>query len=462
MNETAASLTQDQRACMRFSRLIGLQAQSDLLALQIRQEITALVEQDTPFGHRPFVPDELSMAIAESSRTCEGRVDNARITVAHPRLMALVAASAQAALAPGEAIVTHEFGIRHLDACVDELGGAPVAVQDQVLALVLPDPDVRTPHQHRKAIRAARMLLDLEGTQDKQDRIHDKRDVRLLDETDGSASLLVGGKKSSAAEMLAAIDAQPGVEVPNPGDTRPLGQRRYDFVQDLLCGRVQVTAPWQALIVVSLETLEGGDAPAEIPGLGLVSAEEAREICAKADLRRAVVDAHGRLVSLDDVALSGNSEPLGAAPTDLTSHEVEPELVDDVPATATAEQWEWLAAQQPADVAEEAFLAAQASVREARLMALCSTGTDRLEQMLRDDEVGAQRRHALAGAGWTWSAGRPAPRCPPTCTATCPTPTRTRRTTSRSLPEEAGHAGPAPSVLAATDEGPPPNGRPPT
>ena len=51
------------------------------------------------------------MAIAESTGTCGRRVDDARITVAHPRLMALVAASAEAALASGEAIVTHDFGV---------------------------------------------------------------------------------------------------------------------------------------------------------------------------------------------------------------------------------------------------------------------------------------------------------------------------------------------------------------
>ena len=409
MNETATALTQEQRARLRFVRLVVLQAQIDLLTLQLRQQTAALVEQDTPFAHRSFVPDELSMSIAESTGTCGRRVDDARMTVAHPRLMALVAASVEAALAPGEVIVTHDFGIRHLDACLDELAGASEAVQGQVLDLVLGDESVRTPHQHRQAIRAARMLLDLEGTKGKQDRIHDKRGVTLLDEADGSASLFVGGTKAKAAEMLAAIDAQ--VAVPAPGDTRTLAQRRYDFVHGLLCGRVQVTAPWQALIVVSLETLEGGDAPAEIPGLGFVSAEEAREVCAQADLRRAVVDANGQLVSLDDVALSGDLEPLGAAPVDLISDEIEPEHVDDPAPAASAEEWAWFAAQESTDAAEEAFLAAEASVREARLLTLCHSGIDLLEQMLRDD-AHAQRTATLARIGWSvtrWHPDAPDP-----------------------------------------------------
>ncbi len=50
---------------------------------------------------------------------------------------------------------------------------------------------------------------------------------------------------------------------------------------------------------MSLATLEGGDEPAEIPGLGLISAPEGRELLRQADLRRAVVDEHGTLVSVD-------------------------------------------------------------------------------------------------------------------------------------------------------------------
>src|SRR5689334_2833673 len=133
MSETAAPLSQPERARVRFARLVGLQAQLDRIGLQLRQELVALADEDTPFALRSFVPDEVSMALAESPGTCRRRLDEARMTAAHPRLMALVAASTDAALAPGEAVVEHPFGLRHADAVLSELAGASDSVQQQVL-----------------------------------------------------------------------------------------------------------------------------------------------------------------------------------------------------------------------------------------------------------------------------------------------------------------------------------------
>ena len=403
MNEIRPPLTQDERARVRFDRLIGLHAQAEILQLQIRQETAALVEQDTPFALRSFVADELAMTLAESPGTCGRRIDDARVLMAHPRLVAVVADSVATVLDPAERVVTGWFGLRHADAVLTELAGASDAVQERVLDLVLADDaGARTPHQLRKAVRAARLLHDLEGASDKQDRIHDNRGVTVVDEYDGSGTLMVGGTKTRAAQMLAAIDAH--VAVPVPGDSRTLGQRRYDFVMDLLCGRVQVTAPWQALIVVSLETLEGGDAPAEVPGLGLVTADEAREVLAQAELRRAVVDSDGALVALDDTVLTGDQQPLAVAAQPEVSLETEPAPIV-VEEHATVEEWAWLAAHDLSDPAETAHQQAQDARREAQLLQLCQTGIARLEQHL--------CAHALTPAGATHRHGWQAPEPPP-------------------------------------------------
>ena len=403
MNEIRAPLTQEERARVRFDRLVGLHAQAEILQLQIRQETAALVEQDTPFALRSFVADELAMTLAESPGTCGRRIDDARVLMAHPRLTTLVADSVATVLDPAERVVTGWFGMRHADAVLSELVGASDEVQSQVLDLVLADEaGARTPHQLRKAVRAARLLHDLEGAADKQDRIHDGRGVSLLDEYDGSATLMVGGTKTRAAAMLAAIDAH--VAVPTPGDARTLGQRRYDFVMDLLCGRVQATAPWQALIVVSLETLEGGDAPAEIPGLGLVTADEAREVLAQADLRRAVVDHTGALIALDDTVLTGDQQPLMVADQPEVSLETEPAPVV-AEETATVQEWAWLAAQDQTDPAEAAHHEAHAARREAQLLQLCARGTAAIEAHLHAQA----RAQALAAAGWTVRHAWPPP-----------------------------------------------------
>src|SRR4051794_28323582 len=373
MNEVAAPLQQHERARLRFDRIVGLHAEVSRLVLQIRQETAALVDEDTPMAHRAFVADELSLALAESTGTCKRWIDDARVTVDHPRVMALVA--------------DETWSMRHADAVLDELAGAPAEAQEAVLELVLADTSARTPHQLRKATRAARLLHDLEGAKSKQDSIHANRGVSLVDEFDGSVTLMVNGTKTGGAALLAAIDAH--VAVPAAGDTRSLAARRYDFVMDLLCGRTAVTAPWQALIVVSLETLEGGDAPAEIPGLGLVTAEEAREVLAQASLRRAVVDDDGVLVSLDDVVHEGDQEPLEVSrPAELVDEEPSEVHVEEL---ATADEQAWLAAQESGDPAEEAFESARAARREQQLLWLCDRGMADIQAYLDAD--------ALVGVG---------------------------------------------------------------
>jgi hypothetical protein len=183
MTETAAPLAQAARAQLRFDRLVGLHAQAARLGLLIRQETAALVMEDTSFASRKFVADELSMALAESPGTCGRWVEDAQLTVAHPRVMALVGASVEASVGPAEGRPERTGGLftmRHADAVLDELAGADDAVQEQVLDLVLADGAAPTPHQLRKATRAARLLHDLQADGDKQDRI-DPPDTEQID-----------------------------------------------------------------------------------------------------------------------------------------------------------------------------------------------------------------------------------------------------------------------------------------
>ncbi len=97
---------------------------------------------------------------------------------------------------------------------------------------------------------------------------------------------------------MASIDAQLGPT--EPEETRTLAQRRFDLLSDLVCGRANPAEHWQALVVLSFETLTGAsDTPGEIPGMGPISAAEARELAANATLRRAVVNVGGELISID-------------------------------------------------------------------------------------------------------------------------------------------------------------------
>ena len=374
MTETAAPLSTEQRAGLRYRRLIALHAQQALLGLQIRVETAALVTEDTPAALASYVADELAMALHESPGTCSRWIDDALVTVAYPRLLNHAADQLAAVLAAGTdgrpalpeltaATTSGVFGPRHVDAVLDELAGAPTDTVEAVLDLVLTDPSVRTPHQLRRATRAARLLHDLDADRDQQDKIHDRRSVTVVEDHDGSASLYINGLKTKAAEMLTALDAQTGVGTPTPGETRTLAQRRYDYLHALLSGHVQATAPWQALIVVSLDTLEGGDTPAEIPGLGLVSAAEAREVLAQADLRRAVVDSDGLLLGLDDTLHTGDQTPLG--PT-----QPPPPTPTDAPTDAPTDE-------QTDEDARELVPAGRGS-----LLTYCQDGITRLEELL--------------------------------------------------------------------------------
>ena len=392
MPENRAPLSQSARAYARMEAIRALKAAETRVQLQLREQLVALVEQDTPWAERAFVADELSMELGESPGTCGRWLDDARALHRHPLVHALV---------DGE-----RFTLRHADAMLDALAGCTDEVQEQVLALVLADEEVRTPYQLRKAITAALFVAEPDRLLDRQQRLHERRAVTVVDDLDGSASVWVNGTKTGAAEMLACIDAHVGIA--EPGDTRTLGQRRYDFVHGLLTGAVSVTAPWQALIVVSLDTVNGGDAPAEVPGLGLVCADEARDVLARAELRRAVVDADGVLVSLDSTVHRPDQTP-DQQPLPLQEPagvEARPEpavldgLLEDEPPTLTDLTW---LAQHEAATTPAAQSATDEVAGGSVPPGLCADGIRQLEAYLTEQATVAAgaRRETLAGLGLT-------------------------------------------------------------
>jgi hypothetical protein len=111
---------------------------------------------------------------------------------------------------------------------------------------------------------------------------------------------------------------------------------------DLITGR-QVATGGHVTLLVSLSTLQGGDEPGEIPGLGFVAAQEARDIVAGADeIRRTVVDAAGQLVGTDTTVVRppAQEEP---EQEPLLTDQVEPEPVGDDEPEHTVSDEDWLA-----------------------------------------------------------------------------------------------------------------------
>lgn len=296
------------------------------LDLALRSQLVELYNA-TQGGVQRYVADELAILLAESSRTTQRWLDDAMVLDCHPHVRALVEDGT--------------WTLRHADAVMDELFGLSDDEAQQVVDLVLRQKGARTPHELRKAARAAVYLVDPEAAERAAEKAKQGRSVTSIDVRDGSATLLMNGPKAAIAAAMAGLDALCGVKAPE--DDRTLLQRRFDTLMGLITGQVTAVGG-HVTMLVSLATLEGGDAPAEIPGLGFITAEEAREVVAGADeIRRAVVDDEGQLVSLDHQVARPEAQE-GPEQQPLLSDEVEPELP-----VADTDDEEWLPV--PADEA---------------------------------------------------------------------------------------------------------------
>jgi hypothetical protein len=297
---------------------------------EFRAELVELWES-TPMAERRFVADELAIVLAESSRTTQRWVETALCQTTQPELQALVDSGV--------------WSTRHADAVMDVLGCVAPQHRQQVLDLVLGQQAARTPYQLKNAVMAAMYLVDPEAMEKAAEKTKKDRSVTATDYSDGSAGLFMHGTKAAIAAAMASLDAL-AVKA-GPEDCRTLLQRRFDTMMLLLTGQLTAVGA-QVQLLINLSTLEGGDAPAEIPGFGLVTASEARELVTEADsIRRVVVDDAGQLVSVDGTVESPLAQPAQEQPV-LLSDEVEPAEVtgaaladeaDDLAHTLSDEQW---------------------------------------------------------------------------------------------------------------------------
>lgn len=180
------------------------------------------------------------------------------------------------------------------------------AAQARVLA--------RLPHQSvaatRKALHRAVLAVDAHAAHKRHVLETRKRRVTLCPEQDGMATLALYAPAQTGAAMMAALDmhAKPRVQ----GDERTLDQRRADTLTTLVLGSVgvplngtaQVTADVPALVhvTVGIDTLLGSnEEPAELRGIGPVTAAQARQIAfgKNATWRRLLTAPDGRLLHTD-------------------------------------------------------------------------------------------------------------------------------------------------------------------
>ncbi len=355
MSELAPPLHRTLRSIRRLEVLERGFAQVARLQSQLRLELTAFVQEDTMPGFERFVPDELALALAESTGSMQNLLADAQLYAMFPAVIARV----------GLPLRDGGWSLRHADALLDSLVGLELTAEQQqaVVDLVVASPDASTPYQVRKAAQAAVLILDPEAAARRYERAKKRRRVSSETWSDGSVAFTATGTATQIASVLASLDALAGPK--QPGDARTLDQRRFDAFMDLISGRIQ-PGQWQALIVVPLSTLEGGDEPAEVPGLGLISAQEARDVLATAEFRRAVVDENGTLASVDsrvhrpDLPQVAKPEPHPDRRLSLESEAVPLDLTPEH--TPTSEDLTWF--DQQLDQAQVVTLALSTLERE--------------------------------------------------------------------------------------------------
>jgi len=172
----------------------------------------------------------------------------------------------------------------------------------------------RLPHQSvaatRKALHRAVLAVDPHAAHKRHMLETRKRRVVLCPEPDGMATLALYTPAPTGAAVMAALDvhAKPRAQ----GDERTLDQRRADTLTHLVLGSVgvqlsgtaQATTQVPALVhvVVGIDTLLGSnEEPAQLRGIGPITAAQAREIAYGRDAtwRRLLTAPNGTLLHTD-------------------------------------------------------------------------------------------------------------------------------------------------------------------
>ena len=306
-----------------------------MMVCEQRLDLAALATEDTEFGYRKYVSDEVALALRLSPWQGVRLIESAELTGAYPCLLACVEQG--------------RWLLEHADAVLDELAGSGLEPADcaRVVELVVAQQQAITPHQLRGAVRTAIVLQDLEEAYRRVARVKRDRDVRSWDGKDGGGCALVSGPKPLIAALMASLEALTWPR--QPGDTRTASQRRFDALMDLMCGRA-LPGQWQAQLIATLATAEGDDSQlAEIPGLGTILPSEARALIAQAGLRRVVTDSSGNLITIDPTVVQPDLDPTqDAGPSQrLRTDEREPDPVHTAPGDANEQDLAWLGAQEP-------------------------------------------------------------------------------------------------------------------
>jgi hypothetical protein len=223
----------------------------------------------------------------------------------------LVATALLAADAAGlvEAVEAGLLTVRHVHAVLRELAGAGLTSEEQhaVVTVALVRYTGETPADLGKLVARLVLTVHPAAAAAKESDATYRRRVRFRAVEDGQGLLIARGPLAQIEAMRAALAAGAGAvphDRPDPDGehSRTRDAIEFDLLHDLLVGGGGggTGGGWTAAIVMTQNLVEGADDElAEIPGLGVVLPEPAREVLARAtSVQRILVDEQGNVIDV--------------------------------------------------------------------------------------------------------------------------------------------------------------------
>lgn len=261
-------------------RLIALEMweRSEAVVTADKQQLFAALSHGDPDhdrGQVEWVCDELALVTRLSANTCGSRLLVGRALVEQfPDTLALIAR--------GE--ITYWYG----RALADETAALAADKAAQVEKLVLDKAPELHLGEYREAVRRAVVQVDPEGAMERAARGRQERTAWFRPADDDTATGMVGARLPILDAFAAWQRIERFANTPTVGDERTQEQRRADAFLALILGTMPGQAPPVAAkveVVVSAETLHGGDAPGELTEYGPIPAPLARTLAYAADSR---------------------------------------------------------------------------------------------------------------------------------------------------------------------------------
>ena len=261
---------------------------SDLAwAGQVRAVVAACNRADA--SAREFVADEAALAMGVSPTTGAGFVTDALHATSLPGLL--------------EAVENGTLTERHVKAVLRELWSIDLTLEQRqaVVLVLLARYQGEFPGQVAALTRRLVLTIDRAAAMAREQKAARDRRVRFFPGVDGQATVWAQGPAAMVAAIRASLDATLPLE-PDAEDDRSTDERTFDLFVELLTGGA-TCGEWTASVIVPFSTLDGGDLElAEIPGLGPVLPETARDLAVGcASFTQVAVDAEtGTVLSVGE------------------------------------------------------------------------------------------------------------------------------------------------------------------